>query len=85
MENCQAKAKKCGICKRSFNNIPFGHRFRTSWGAIDVCELCTEDLYTTVMADLAGGIFTLRRDIEELRQILFRLVEREKIKDVKKT
>jgi len=67
------KSEKCGICKRSFKDVPFGHQFRTSWGSIDVCELCTEDLYQGIMADVAGGIFSLKRDIEEIRGFLNKL------------
>jgi hypothetical protein len=51
------KSDECEICKRSFKKVPFGHHFKTSWGSIDVCELCAEDLYTGIMADVAGGIF----------------------------
>lgn len=72
------KSEKCEICKRSFKKVRFGHHFRTSWGSIDACEPCAENLYETVMADVAGGIFSLNRDIEEIRNSLNKLAKSKK-------
>ena len=74
------KSGKCTVCGRSFKKVAFGHHFKTSWGSIDACDLCAEDLYKTVMADVAGGIFSLKRDIEELRAILNKTNKNRKIK-----
>jgi hypothetical protein len=68
---------RCAVCKRRFSvSIPFGHKFRTSWGTMDVCELCAEDIYATVMADVAGGMFSLKRDINEIRAAVKGLAKR---------
>lgn len=64
------KSEKCEVCKRSFKDVPFGHRFRTSWGSIDVCEPCAEDLYKTVITDVTISIFSLKRDVEKIKNSL---------------
>lgn len=64
------KSEKCDVCKRSFDTAPFGHHFRTSWGSIDVCEPCAEDMYTSIATDIASGIFVLKRDVEEIKKFL---------------
>ena len=76
------KSEKCEICKRSFGKIPFGHQFKTSWGSIDVCEPCAEDIYQTVMADVAGGIFSLKRDINEVRNFIDGLANSKKWREI---
>ena len=35
---------------------------------MDVCQPCVEDIYATVMADIAGALFSLQRDIAAVRE-----------------
>ena len=68
------KADSCQICERKFFiKVPFGHHLRTSWGEIDVCMPCIQDIYSTVLYDIGVGVFSLEKRREELDNFLDKL------------
>ena len=76
------KSEKCEVCKRSFKKVEFGHHFKTGHGSIDVCLMCTDTLYQTIFADLAGSMFFLKAEIEDIRRFLNSLAKSRKWREI---